>query len=557
MVIEIYYQEKERGIVMNNNGLDFVRAGLFEYLEDYKKINIDISQFRWVVGDDYIDIIGDSSVEENNYDNAEDNADDNVNNNTDDNINNNAENKVKNKYVGDIFYEIKLNKNDCFVVEDLRAIYKGNVNVISTYPDYVINQENGNVEVKSEDITNEAYINAMKLMMVEEKKHIKNSNYGTRIIMEIINDELIVIKLICIKDYFCMRSGEIHTPCGGAADIKDLVGIKEKTPFDGWDFYSQLSYVDAVDMKCKISYTKYGQQEECVEICDRYTKGEDAISTIAAINKEIEKHDLETISFEKFGIDIYKMDELAGYFAIEDFFEHDMYSQEYKEGTYRLLSGSDSFYEILHKQNTLMEYCEKLKSFFCSISLEKIVQAYMELKKNPDKDLLDIFHTVYKGRFRTKYIEGISESFSDEINEDVYYKEEGPYKSHLYRNNQVYLGAIYQERVDQKENINDAYIILFTEREFYQKGKEILRSHQLPHKLFDDEGEVGDKAYKKICKGESIDVPLAIMKNNTYISKKDGKKYMHAWSDMVRIVRVIGKNQKGMLVTEYVGRHES
>ena len=152
------------------------------------------------------------------------------------------------------------------------------------------------------------------------------------------------------------------------------------------------------------------------------------------------------------------------------------------------------------------------------------------LKNNPDKDVLDIFHTVYDGRYKLNYA------------------EEEAYNTHLYEEGQVYLAVVYEERVDKNEHINDAYIVLMSEKEQYEKGKEILAHRYMPRFRFDEDYAIPYSAYEHVRNGEQKRAAIAIMKNNTF--EQDGKKYMHTWSNEVVMVKVVGKHKNGMLLTE-------
>lgn len=496
----------------------FVANGLYDWIKDIEDvIDLDISRFSYIVDGSYIDVIGDSGDND--------------------------------KYDGEVLCRVELREDKSFDLTDLGVIYRGDIEVISTYPEYTVDSNNC-IVVDKESLTNESYVNALRLMTkeAEEYKLKKHSNYGTRIIAELINEELIVLKLIYVKDFFYCYDFEYYGTYEKILDVAKFLKGREKASYEGLDFYSMISYVDGIDAKCKISYKKYGQAEETVEIDDTFVKAEEFWDIIHGIRSEVKKYNLEMGSLDKFGMDIYKMDELAGYFAMEYMFQYDLERlKKYRKSEHRISSDRGSFYDILHRQNTTMGYCETLQSFLENMPLDKIVQGYKELENNPEKDLLDIFHTVFNGRYRRRYIDE-SDGNPADINFDEYYIDEEPYKAHLYAEGQAYLALIYQERVDEKENINDAYVVLLSEREQYRKGMEMLKRRYMPRFMFEDDIEVGLNAYRHLRKGEQCDTTFAIMKNNTY--EQDGKKYMHVWSGEVVVVQVVGKHENGMLLTE-------
>lgn len=249
------------------------------------------------------------------------------------------------------------------------------------------------------------------------------------------------------------------------------------------------------------------------------------------------------------GVSIQKMDELAAYFAIEYYINYDLKcSPDDREPVQK--EKNETFYGALHRQENVADYCRVLKSFFYYMPLEKIERAYKELFKSPDKKLLDIFHQVYRSSYRTKYVEGISEEFCDEVKANVYYTKESVFQSHLYMNDQVYLAVVYEEHIDRGINRNNASVILLSEMEQYKKGSEILNSYNIPFEGFSADVKTCRSVYERIERGELFDIPMAILLDNTYIDKRDGREHKHGCTHMVVPVRVMGRANDGMILVK-------
>lgn len=467
-----------------NENFDFIKIGIWDMLDFAKDVKIDIQRLNILAKDCSIDIFGESDVEK--------------------------------KCVGDILYEINLNSSDNFVVWDLGCIYKGDIKVVRTFPSYEINEATGELIVNQESLTKEAYVEALKSMIEETK----NTGYNIRIVMEQIANKLIVFKIIRFDEFFYVRKGECFSPREGVAEVDDLLKIDGQTAFEAFEIHSLSSHTGDVEVKCKLSYQKYGEAEETIEICDRYHHIDNFTGAVYKIQQEVAKHNLEKISYENFGMDIYKMDELAAYIAM------DYYTSGISKGVENwlnseeeLILGEKCCYDVLHSTDTILDYCKALNTFFKNESLDKIVRVYKELENNPDKDLLDIYHTVYEKRFDA------------------------------YKENEVYLALIYDERL-KEPNRNHACIVLLSEKEHYEKGKEILKSHRLPFRSFRDDEDLACEIYRRIREGNAKNTKFAVMLDNIYISDEDGKEYMHAWNDTIRTVKVVGKSQNGILLTE-------
>lgn len=258
---------------------------------------------------------------------------------------------------------------------------------------------------------------------------------------------------------------------------------------------------------------------------------------------------VKSVIFDKNKVDIEKMDELAGYYAMEYSLNYDIKLRSSEDMLYEGKSERINYYEILHKQNTVEEYCYVLKQILWEMSLEDILKGYAELEKNPEADLVEIMRKVFRSNCEDKCINGQCNKGERHDESEIEIKEED-YQSHRYEQGKRYLSVLYNERVNNTDAINDAYIILFDEKEQYKKGKEVLQRGGLRYIIGREDEEAYFKAVRMEKEKGINKVPIAIFKDNTFYSERSKGECMHAWKGEIVLVKVIGKAENGMLITK-------
>ncbi len=398
--------------------LGFVKQGLLEYLKGYEQyVHVDMRKYRlhsYYGG--YMDIIGDSDVED--------------------------------KFRGNVYYEIKLTKDKKFEVRDIRVIGRDELEVYETF-------DGEKTGIACDDASiNKAYIQAIERM----NKYIKDNGLGytVRVFIEKVEGKLPVLKLAGVKRFHELREGKYLTKDGGVGNIYEAALSEGCTPYEPSDIISLVSgFVDEMTVECTITYQKYGEEKQVLELSETY-EGVDGFGTLLyELRREIEAHNLKAIGYEQYGMDIERMDELAGYFAMEYLVSYDVHCRPNPEYSYKDKLNGETFYDVLHRQMTVQDYCENLQSFLYQMPLDTIAKGYELLKTHPDRDVMDVFHQVCGSHHTDGYVEGT-----------------------------VYLAAIYRYDIVRARE-DDPDVVLLSEREQYKSGREVLMRHTHPIEFYE------------------------------------------------------------------------
>ena len=139
---------------------------------------------------------------------------------------------------------------------------------------------------------------------------------------------------------------------------------------------------------------------------------------------------VKSVSYEKFQMNLDKMEELAGYYAMKYSLNYDTKLMPLRDIVYEGKMEEDNYYDILHKQNTVEYYCQALKKILWKMSLDDIMKGYQELEKNPEEDLVKIMHKVFGSNCKNKYTDAQTSKGDEEQDEILYETKEENYQSH-------------------------------------------------------------------------------------------------------------------------------
>ena len=466
--------------------LSDIQSGIYEFLNGFDTLKVNVADLHLSTTDDHIfGVIG--------------------------------KNDAKKKVKPISLWEIKVDEDALF------SIYKVNV----LYGGKLIEQERFFIEEDTVDMENYNIAYANAVFDFEEKARNYNRNMDLKdeygfyrrafVVFERDNDLTPVVKWVIaehlyFEDETIYREEDIENireaqcifeDC--ECDISDIYQIAYR-----WRTYDIPEHLTVAYVKADITYTPFDEEEKVYYIEKLYDGFGNFIKEVMTFKEEVETSNLKKRWQCVSGMDIDQMNELTEVFLMEHYFKYGLtkFNDEYKLNSCNI---HWNYRKFLNMQENLEDYLKILTNLMTDCDVEKIRNAFLELKENPQVKALDIY-----------------KQFIEE------------YLGNGYEIGKVYLAEVETEHyLLFDEELEVSRVDFLDKAHYVELKKRILNKNEFKYVILRD--VVFEKREEEPVKSYLMD--------NLY--EEDGKRYIQGWVGDILPVRVIGFHKDGTPMTQY------
>jgi len=442
-----------------------------------------------------------------------------------------GESGSKDKVTCEKFWNVKVDEDNIFTVRKSKILRGGEFTEWEAFAceDYAENKDFANLE----------YANAVRRLMKKSRVYTENlpELYKYResdhsfVILEKREDGVPVVKwvtaeYIYYEDYCEKQNPEASVDIGSFSltytdDVYDAYDVHLMANFPENSCFAPI-HLTKMHIKADISYVLYGDEKKVYHLDEVYEYSNYLTIRLRDFIKEIEKENLKRRWYDLAGMDIDKMDELASFLAMEAYFKHG-YS-----GIKGELPGNperkplESDIEYLNRLESYEEFLCALSCRLQGLEPDVVRNAFAYLEEHGEEETLSIVH-----RFVVPHLNG------------------------RYEVGKVYLAFVVKHDLCEIGIDRDALIELFDDETHYKfMGRILYGDYAFKYAQFHDIPPRIVSEYLDAPNWHGNTVIRAYLKDNIYDSPTGLRP--HGWEEENIPVRIVGYNEEGDPVAEYV-----